>query len=368
MRRAMIMMSAMGMGAGAAVADVPRVAVDIAPVHSIVAAVMGDLGQPDLIVPPGASPHGYSLRPSEARALDQADLVVWVGHGLTPWLEGPVDALGAGADKIELMELEVTRLLDIREGVAFAAHDHDHGDGHEAHEAKADAGHDDHGHDDHGHGEEAKAKDEHGHDDHGHDDHGHEDHAEEAGHDDHGHEDHVGHDDHAHGSVDPHVWLDPANAAAWATAIAAKLSEKDPENASTYFTNATAFASDMSALEGDIEAIIAPVRGQSFVVFHDAYHYFEHRFDIEAAGSVSAGDAVAPSAGRMSALQETIEARGATCALTEPQFNPDIINALGDITLAEIDPLGAKLTPGPELYGDLMRNLATGLASCWTKS
>lgn len=353
MRRAMIMMSAMGMGAGAAVADVPRVAVDIAPVHSIVAAVMGDLGQPDLIVPPGASPHGYSLRPSEARALDQADLVVWVGHGLSPWLEGPVESLGAGADKIELMELEVTRLLDRREGVAFAAHDHDHGDGHEAHEAKADAGHDDHGHDDHAH-----------------DDHGHEDHAEEAGHDDHGHEDHAGHDHagHGHGSVDPHVWLDTANAAAWATAIAAKLSEKDPENASTYFTNATAFSSSISALEGEIEAIIAPVRGQSFVVFHDAYHYFENRFDIEAAGSVSAGDAVAPSAGRMSALQETIEARGATCALTEPQFNPDILNALGSIKLAEIDPLGAKLTPGPALYGDMMRNLATGLASCWTES
>ncbi|MFN7004046.1 MAG: metal ABC transporter solute-binding protein, Zn/Mn family, partial [Roseinatronobacter sp.] len=111
----------------AAQADVPSVATDITPVHSLVSIVMGDLGTPSLIVRPGASPHGYAMRPSEAQALNGADLVVWMGEALTPWLEGPIENLAGGAHKIELMSVEGTILHDYREGATFAAHDHDHG-------------------------------------------------------------------------------------------------------------------------------------------------------------------------------------------------------------------------------------------------
>jgi zinc transport system substrate-binding protein len=175
----------------------------------------------------------------------------------------------------------------------------------------------------------------------------------------------MGHGDHAaHTGVDPHVWLDPANAAVWVEAIAAKLAQHDPENAAIYRANATTFTIDLSILEAEVEAMLEPVKGQPFVVFHDAYHYFEHRFDIEAVGSVSAIDATAPSAGRMAELQQAVQATGAVCALTEPQFNPGLLAALGPVKLGEIDPLGVTLEPGPTLYPALLRNMAGTLVEC----
>ena len=315
---------------GAAQADVPRVAVDIAPLHSIVASVMGSLGTPDLVVPPGASPHGYSMRPSEARALDRADVIVWVGPTLTPWLEGPVETLGAGAASISVLNVQGTFLLDIREGENFAAHDHDHG-----HEDEHGDGHDD----EH---EEGHA-DEHG-----------------DGHDDEHGDAHVDHGD----EIDPHAWLDPQNAAVWAGEIATNLSELDPENASTYAQNAQMFQQQMTALETELNASLSQVRGRPFVVFHDAYHYFEHRFEIEAVGSVSDSDATAPSAARVSALQATITDLGAVCALAEPQYNPGLLTAIGAATLGVIDPLGAEQKPGPELYPNVLRAIAGSLVDC----
>jgi zinc transport system substrate-binding protein len=111
--------------AGTAMADVPRVAVDIAPVHSLVARVMQGVGEPSLIVQPGASPHEYSLRPSEAAALQDADIVVWVGEDLTPWMAGAVGTLAAEADVTTLLEVDGVTLLDFREGALFEAHSHD---------------------------------------------------------------------------------------------------------------------------------------------------------------------------------------------------------------------------------------------------
>ena len=311
---------------GAAQADVPRVAVDIAPLHSIVASVMGSLGTPDLVVPPGASPHGYSMRPSEARALDRADVIVWVGPTLTPWLEGPVETLGAGAASISVLNVQGTFLLDIREGENFAAHDHDHG-----HEDEHDDEHEEGHADDHGDGHD----DEHG-----------------DAHADHGDE------------IDPHAWLDPQNAAVWAGEIATNLAELDPENASTYAQNAQMFQQQMTALETELNASLSQVRGRPFVVFHDAYHYFEHRFEIEAVGSVSDSDATAPSAARVSALQATITDLGAVCALAEPQYNPGLLTAIGAATLGVIDPLGAEQKPGPELYPNVLRAIAGSLVDC----
>ena len=359
---------------GAAQADVPRVAVDIAPLHSIVASVMGSLGTPDLVVPPGASPHGYSMRPSEARALDRADVIVWVGPTLTPWLEGPVETLGAGAASISVLNVQGTFLLDIREGENFAAHDHDHG-----HEDEHDDEHEEGHADEHGDGhddehEEGHA-DEHGdghHDEHeeGHaDEHGdgHDDEHEEGHADDHGdgHDDEHG-DAHAdHGDeIDPHAWLDPQNAAVWAGEIATNLAELDPENASTYAQNAQMFQQQMTALETELNASLSQVRGRPFVVFHDAYHYFEHRFEIEAVGSVSDSDATAPSAARVSALQATITDLGAVCALAEPQYNPGLLTAIGAATLGVIDPLGAEQKPGPQLYPNVLRAIAGSLVDC----
>lgn len=385
--------------AAPALADVPRVAVDIAPVHALVAQVMAGVGAPDLVLPPTASPHAYALRPSEAAALQGADLVVWVGPQLTPWLAGPLDTLSGNAARLGLLEVAGIRRLDFRQGASFEAHDHDDHDdhGHDGH------GHDEHGHEDHGHeehGEDAHGHDghdhghehghaqdapkghdhgahdhghdapkqddhaghDHGHDDHGHDDHGHDDH-DDHGHDDHGHD---SHDDHGHSGTDPHAWLDPVNAAIWLDAIAEELSRLDPANAAAYAANAAAGRAELATLQADIVARMAPLSG-GFIVFHDAYHYFEARFDIEAAGAISLSDAAAPGPARVAEIRDLVASQGIGCVFVEPQFNRGMVDAVFEgagVRIGVIDPIGATLEPGPGLYAALMDGMATSFEDC----
>ncbi len=369
---------------GTALADVPNVAVDIAPVHSLVARVMEGVGTPDLIVPAGASPHEYNLRPSEAAALQEADLVFWIGEDLSPWMEGAVETLADGATVTTLLEADGTVLFDFREDALFEAHDHGDEDAH-GHDDHAD----DHDHDDHDYGDEHAKDDEHAHDadhDHDHDpdghgkdeehahddDHGHEDHAEGDDHGDKDHADHDDHDDHDHaghdhGEHDPHAWLSLANADTWLNVIAAQLSSADPDNAGAYFANAAAAREEMDALSAEVAEILAPVRGRSFVVFHDAYQYFEESFDFPASGAISLGDASDPSPARIAEIQGRIREEGINCVLSEPQFNPGIVETVMGGTEANtgvIDPLGSDLEPGAALYPQVIRNIAKTLADC----
>ena len=328
--------------AGAAHAEVPQVATDIAPVHALVARVMQGVGAPDLIVRPGASPHGYAMRPSEAAMLERADLVVWMGEDLTPWLEGAIGALAGKAHVIELLGAEGTRILPFREGVAFAAHDHDA------------AKEEDHDHEDHA------AKD-HDHDhDHDHDAHDHDEHA-------HGDEDHDDHSHgHAHDGADPHAWLNPANARAWLAVIAAELAEHDPANAALYTANATAAQAELDALSAEIAAQIAPVRGKPFLVFHDAYQYFEAAFGVNAAGAIALSDAADPGPARIAQLRDLARDQNIACVFSEPQFDPKLVRTVfGDVVgHGVLDPLAGDVAPGPDLYPTLLRNMAAALTGC----
>lgn len=319
--------------AGTALADVPAVAADIGPVHSLVARVMANVGEPDLIVAPGASPHEYSLRPSEAQALQDAEVVFWTGPELTPWLGDAVKTLASGAEVITLSDLDATKTLPTRESALFEAHDHgDHDPDHEE-------GHD---HEEHVESE----RDQHDHD-HEHD----HDHAE----------------GHVHGGTDPHIWLSPANASAWLTVIADTLSVADPDNAEAYAANAAAGREELAALSQEIEGILDPVRGKNFIVFHDAYQYFENRFDIQAAGSITVSPEAIPGAQRLTDIRAKVAELGATCIFAEPQFEPRLISVVAEGTQARtgvLDPLGADLEDGPELYFELIRNLATSLTTC----
>ncbi|RFP87044.1 zinc transporter [Rhodobacteraceae bacterium 63075] len=329
--------------AGPALAEAPRVAVDIAPVHSLVARVMDGVGAPELVVAPGASPHEYNLRPSEAGALQEADVVFWIGPDLTPWMEDALGTLSEGANVVSLIEADGTTKLEMRENALFEAHVH--GD------------HDAHGHDEHDH-------EEHGHDEHAHDDHGHEEHE--------GHEDHEGHEEHAHeghdhGAYDAHSWLSPDNGTVWLNAIAAQLSAADPENAGTYYANAAAAREELVALKAEINGILEPVRGGNFIVFHDAYQYFEAAFDFPASGAISISDASDPSPARIAEIQARVAEQNVSCVMSEPQFDPGIVAAVmegSEATTGVLDPMGSDLAPGPELYGQLIRNLAEGLADC----
>ena len=347
---------------GTAAADVPSVAVDIAPVHSLVARVMEGVGAPKLIVPPGASPHEYSLRPSGAAALQDADLVFWVGEDLAPWMADAVKNLAVNATVTALLEADGTILLDFREGALFEAHAHEDED----HEEHADEKGHDHDHDEHAHDDEdGHEQEEHAHDDedeHESEEHAHDDEdeheSEEHAHDDHGH---------AHGDHDPHAWLLPANASTWLNLFAAQLSAADPDNASDYFANAAAGRAEIEALSAEVSVILDAVRGGKFIVFHDAYQYFETAFDFPASGAISLGDASDPSPARIAEIQARVREEGIGCVLAEPQFNPGLVATVLDGTDAStgvIDPLGADLEPGPALYPQLIRNMAATLAGC----
>jgi zinc transport system substrate-binding protein len=312
------------------------------------------------------SVHDYQMRPSDAGALSGADVVIWTGAGLTPWLSEPIETLASGAAHLELLATPGWTALPMRKSAAFDdGHDHGHDDhGHDDH-GHEDHGHDDHGHDDHGH-------DDHGHDDHGHDDHGHDDH----GHDDHGHDDHdhaedhahddAGHD-HDHGDTDPHAWLSPAVATAWLGHIAETLAAADPANAEAYRANAAAAAANLAALEAELAAQLAPVAGRAFVVPHDAYQYFETTFALPASGAIALSDAASPGPARIAELRDRVGAGDIACILTDPQTNPDwsaVLRETGVANTAEVDADGTNVTPGPDAHATILRGIATALADC----
>ena len=292
-------------------ADVPQVTTDIPATHSLVTRVMAGIGMPDLIINRGASPHDYSLRPSNAASLEKADLVFWISDRLTPWLEGALTTLAAGAKVIELLETETTTVLPYREGTTFETRSHEH---------KRDEG---------GH-TTTQISD-------------------------------------ATANVDPHGWLDPDNGKTWLDVIATELSKIDPDNADIYFDNVTQGKTDIDAVISEIEATLAAFRGTDFIVYHDAYQYFEKRFDVLAAGSISLGDVSDPSPARIAEIHQTVKDLDMTCVFSEPQFNPELVATVVDGSNAKarvIDPLGTRLTLGVDFYLNLLRDIAQTMASC----
>jgi zinc transport system substrate-binding protein len=267
--------------------------------------VSAGIAEPDLILRPGASPHDYALKPSEAGALDGADVVVWIGEGLEPWMAKAVTSLAADALVIELGRVEGTGHLAAREGGVWG--DHEHGQ------------------------------------------------AEEEG----------GDERHARG--DPHLWLDPDNALVWLAHLAAALAEHDPAHADAYRRNAEAARLDIETAAADVETLLQPIREKPYVVFHDAYHYFEQRFGLRPLGAISLSDADRPGPARLRALRTAIAASDAVCVFAEPQFEPRLIETViegTDVKTGTLDPIGAGLQPGAGLYPALIRGLARSLVDC----
>jgi zinc transport system substrate-binding protein len=331
------------------------VVASIKPVHSLVAAVMEGVGEPQLLVGGAGSPHSYTMRPSEARMLESASLVFWVGGDLEMFLSGPLATLAADATVIELSQAHDLVKLPYREGGPFETHEHEDGEAHASHD------HDGHDHEGHDHA---------GHEDEGHDHAAHEDAHQDHVHEDHAHDDHAhgdaGHD-HAHGTHDMHFWLDPENARAFVLEIEEALAAADPDNAARYAANAEAVAARLDGLIEETQAALAPVRDRSFIVFHDAYQYYERRFGIEAAGSITVSPEVLPGAQRLAQIQERIRETGAACVFAEPQFEPRLVDVAVEGTEARsgvLDPLGADLADGPELYFELIGNLTGSLVEC----
>jgi len=292
----------------AALAEVPRVVTDIPPVHSLVAAVMEGVGTPGLLLEAGASAHDFQMRPSQAAALAAADLVIWVGPELTPWLEGALEARPEGAAVLGLLGAEGVYLRE-------------------------------YGGDDHG----AEGED------HAHD-------AAEEGH------------DHTHEGIDPHAWLDPENAIRWVDLIATELALLDPENAPVYAANTTRAAAAIRAADDAARAALAGAKDRPFVAFHDAYGYFTGHYGLTLAGTIAEGDAAAPGAAHLSELMEKMAGTGAPCIFPEAQHDPAHVEQIAAATGARIggalDPEGRMLEPGPALYPALITGLAETLAGC----
>lgn len=306
--------------AGPAAAEL-KVATTIKPVHALVAQVMEGVGTPTLLVQGAASPHTYALKPSDARALNRADVFFRVSETVEPFTRKIVASLPKSVRTVTLAEAPGIELLDVRTGETFETHDHAH---------ETDGGH---GHDDHGHGH------------------------------DHDHSDH----DHASETRDGHVWLDPENARKMVAEIARVLSEASPADAETFKTNAARADAALVALEAEIARDLAPLKDKPFIVFHDAFQYFEHRFGLDAVGSITVSPETQPSAKRLTEIRQKLAALSAGCVFSEPQFQTKLVAAVIEGTSARsgtLDPEGALIEPGPGAYAALLQNLAAGLKSC----
>lgn len=295
----------------------PSVVVTIKPIHSLVAGVMEGVGTPHLLVDGAASPHTFTLKPSGAKAIQQADVFIRVSEHLEPFTRRVVEALPQTVKVLSLADASGVTVLAQRTGDTFEKHSH--------------------GADDH---------------------------------DDRGHADHDGHDDHDDGAgavKDGHIWLDPNNAKAIVAVVTAQLSAAYPDHAAAFAKNAEAVEAKIDVLTRELQTQLAGVKGKPFIVFHDATQYFESRFGMAAAGSVTVSPDAQPSAKRLTAVRKKISALSATCVFAEPGFQPKLIAAVTEGTNARsgtLDPEGALLTPGPSLYFELMHNLASNMSAC----
>lgn len=308
----------------------PDVVVSIKPIHSLVSSVMQGVGEPHLLVQGAESPHSFSLRPSQARVLHDADAVFWVGRGLEDFLVKPLKTLSRQAKIVSFLnELE---LLSYRhEGVWAENKGMDHHD--------KEAGH----HDKHADHQDKET-----------------DHHEKEGD---RHEKH----EHDHGVTDPHFWLDPTLAVTAVSIIVRQLSEIDGKNEALYRRNGEALVVRLKALHLQTQAKLDSVRAVPYLVFHDAYQYFEKRYQLNAIGTVTVNPEYRPGAKHIDAVRRHAGQADAQCIFREPQFRPSMLNVIvadTEMRVAVLDPLGASLDPGPDAYFKVIDALSDSLSAC----
>ena len=288
-------------------AHATEVVASIKPIHALVAGVMGDAGEPRLMVAGTASPHTYQMRPSDAEVLSAADLIVWIGEGMETFLDRPIAVLGSGAEVVTLHKSAGLELLPSREGGIW-------------------------------HDEEREL------------------HVDED--DDHGHD---------HDEFDMHIWLDPGNARRIVDVVADALVRIDPGRVDTWRANAETMRMRIDHLESSLRERLAPVRERAFIVFHDGYGYFEHAFGLNGKGAVAVDPARPPGARRIAELRGALAEHDVRCVFTEPQFEPDLVQTVIEgigVRTAPLDPLGVDVEPGPDAWFEIMSGLGDGVAEC----
>ena len=314
--RALLVAGLIGFTPVVAAAD-SKVVVTIKPLHALVAGVMAGVGTPDLLVQGSSSAHTYALKPSDASTLNRSDIFFRMSETMEPFTAKLAKSLPKQVQLVTLQQAKGLKLLPRRMGTTFEDDGHDHGPGKK-----------------HGH----KHKHGHGHD-HSHD----------------------------HGAMDGHAWLDPDNAKVMVDRIVQVLTAKDKANAAKFRANGDVLKSKLDELSTELTRELASIGTQPFVVFHDALQYFERRFGLKVVGSISVSPEVPPSAQRLSILRGRVKALAAVCVLAEPQFDTRLVANLTEGTKARtgmIDPEGARIEAGAELYFTLLRNLARDLKAC----
>ena len=292
-------------GAALPASAAPKVVASIMPLHSLASSLMKGIGVPTLLIPSNVSPHRFSLKPSQRKAIADADLVFWVGHGIEGRLSKLMSSKRTRA--LSLIKSPGLQILKARSGGVWGSHDgHDH-------------------HDHHGHGE------------------------------------------HADNTKDMHIWLDPANARLMVQAMVRALSEADKKNQSLYEANGKKLLEDLKKLEDEITRALTPVKNKPFIVFHDAFQYFERRFGLNGAGALMVHSGHSPSAKRLFEVRKKILQAGVSCVFREPQFDGRLAESVVRGTSAKIgilDPLGSDIAPGPTGYSQLIRSNAKNLSGC----
>ncbi|MCZ4273939.1 zinc ABC transporter substrate-binding protein [Maritalea porphyrae] len=301
----------LALSATSAFADKLQVVTSIRPIESLVHYISGDKAEVTNLVPANASPHNYALKPSDARHLQNADVIFWIDEHFETFLEKAISTLPQAATAITLAEQDGIRILDSRD---------------------------------------LDLKGEH--------------HEDEHGHEEEGHDQHEGHD---HGEHDLHIWLDPENAKTITNIIAKTLSEKDPKHETLYRANAENLIKELDALISTTNEKLTNVRSHRFVTFHDAYQYYENRFDLQNAGVVTLAPEIKPGAKRLKELQSALASNQISCIFSEPQFDAKLVDLAiqgTNVKAAELDPLGANLKSGTTLYVDLINQLTTNMVGC----
>lgn len=279
-------------------ATVPQVVVSIKPVHSLVAGVMAGVGEPELLVSGGASPHSYALKPSEVASLQRADLVFWLGPETEPFLPKFLQSLPPSVRVTALAEARGVELLAPRTG--DDAHSESGGEHH-----------------------------------------------------------------------DPHLWLSPHNAQGMVSTIVQQLVAVDPDHSAQYLSNLQALQGRLASLDLELRQQLQPLQTVPYIVFHDAYQYFEKRYGLQPVDWIAVNPERPPGAGHLRLIRERLQRAEARCIFTEPQFPPKLVTALTDgLTVQQgvLDPLGADLQDGPDLYFVLLQNLGQSFVQCLQES
>lgn len=328
-----------------------NVVTSIKPLGFIASSIAEGVTQTEIIVPAGASPHDYNLKPSDVKKVKSADILLWIGEDIDAFLEKTVDQI----DEKKVLEIEDFDEIKPLLGEAEHHHDDDHKHSH------------DHKHNhkhDHKHSDDHKHSHKHGHkhsDDHKHA------HKHEHKHShDHKHEKH----DHNELSTNWHIWYSPEISKVVATKLAAKLSEVYPDKKALIEQNLADFNRTLAAQNEKIKTQLTAFKDKGFYVFHDAYGYFNDAYGLKQTGSFTINPLVAPGAKTLATIKEEIAEHKVSCLFAEPQFTPKVIETLAKGTgvhIGRLDPMGDKIQLGKTAYADFLQFTADSYAECLSK-